>query len=300
MSNAVNDFSWWSAALVGQRFPIDANTPQPGYYKVRRKGRDGFVPVSFWWDTQTGELRCHMDGVDFNVQRALEIWPFASKNPVSAQDYGIRLRDGKWPGEHEAVVGHNAAPPDDTVEAIAERIDDLAREAEKMIAAGAAADDPTSDQASDLASTFGELQNKIAALHKAEKQPHLDAGRAVDGKWFGLRDRADDLKRRLKLIVVTPWLTKKAEQAQQSAVAAIAAGATPEALPQTRVTAGSSKRQTALRTQVSATVENWNALLDHLKEHPEIREAAQRIANASAKAGFALPGTTITKTKVAA
>lgn len=300
MAEAANDFQWWRDALSGNRKPNDGNSPQCGYYKTRRKGRDGFVPVAYWWDTKTGELRCHMDGSDYDLQRALEIWPFASKNPVSTEDYGERIRTGKWPGEHAAVIGHNASPPDDTPESITERIADLAREAETMIAAGAALSEAVSDQASDLANTFGELEGKADKLRIAEKAPHLEASRAVDGKWQSLISRAADLKRRLKLIVVTPFLNKKTEEANRAAVAAITAGAAPEALPQPKLTAGASKRPTALRTQTFAEVTDWAALLAALHEHPDIRETAQRIANASAKVGVALPGTRIITRKVAA
>jgi hypothetical protein len=298
--DAINDFANWQRLLDGEKIGIDANEPWPGYYKVRRRGRDGYSPVAYWCDEKTGELRCHMDGTDLGLQRALEIWPYAAKNPVSYEDYGERLRTGKWPGESDAVRNHNAAPPDDSVEAIAERIDDLAREAEKMIRAGAASDDNVSDQASDLANTFSELEGKIAGLHKSEKAPHLEAGRGVDTKWFGLRDKAADLKRRLKLVVVTPWLNKKTAEADKAAADAIAKGAAPESVPQVRTTAGASKRATALRTQKKAEVTDWGALLAALHEHPEIRETAQRIANASAKAGVALPGMKITEIKVAA
>lgn len=299
MSEA-NDFQWWLNALGGVFEPIHDGDPQCGYYRVKRKGRDSSSPVAYWMDTQTGEQRCHMDGQDFDVQRALEIWPYASKIPVTREDYDERLRTGKWPGESASVIGHNAAPVADSVEAITERIADLAREAEKMIAVGAAQDDATSDQASDLANTFGEIEAKIKDLHKAEKEPHLEAGRTVDRKWFTLRDMAADLKRRLKLAVVTPFLNKKADEAHRSSVAAVQAGAAPESLPTTRLTAGSSKRSTALRTQVSAEVTDWEVLLTSLHAHPDIRDAAQRIANASAKAGFALPGTSIKKDRVAA
>jgi hypothetical protein len=40
-------------------------------------------------------------------------------------------------------------------------------------------------------------------------------------------------------------------------------------------------------------VTDWNALLAHLAEHPEIRACLQRIANAAAEADIALPGTVI-------
>jgi hypothetical protein len=295
-----DEWTWWQNALVGVVAPIHDGDPQTGYYRIRRKGRDGFLPVAYWKDAKSGEQRCHMDGQDLDLQRGMEIWPFASKQPVTHEAYWKRLNTGKWPDESAAVVGHNAAPLDDSTAAIAERIADLAREAEKLIAAGAAPSQEISDQASDLANTFGELENKVTALHRAEKQPHLDAGRAVDTKWFGLRDKAADLKRRLKAAVVTPFLTKKADEVAKANVAAIASGTAPEALPQQRLTAGSSKRQTALRTQTSAEVTDWPALLAALKDHPDIREAAQRVANASAKAGVELPGMKIIKTKVAA
>lgn len=300
MSDPINNFQWWQDALDGRHAPINVNMPQSGYYKTRRRGREGFVPCSFWYDEKNGDLRCHMDGADFDLQRALEIWPFASKNPVSFEDYGARLRDGKWPGESEAVIGHNASPPDDTPEAIADRIDDLARKAEELIKAGAAPNDDVSDQASDLANTFGELEAKADKLRAAEKEPHLEAGRVVDRKWARLRDRAADLKKRLKLAVVTPWLRKKSDDAQKANVAAITSGAAPETLPQPRLTAGSSKRSTGLRTQKSAEISDWPALLGALSEHPAIRETAQRIADASAKAGVTLPGMKIIEIKVAA
>lgn len=285
-----NDFTWWSEALAGRRTAIEVNTPQPGYYKLKRKADGASVPISYWMDTKTGEPRCHIDGKDCDAVRAVEVWPYASKCPVSRDDYIERLNSGKWPGEHAAVVGHNAAPPDDSLDAIAERIADLGREAEKMIAAGAAAGDDTSDQASDLANTLGELEAKCTTLHRAEKEPHLEAGRACDRKWFGLRDHAADLKRRLKAVVVTPWLTKKKEESDRAVAAAIATGAPIETISAPKITAGSSKRSTALRTHYRAEVEDRAKLLDHLKDHPDVVAAIQKIANAAAQKKIALPG----------
>ncbi len=300
MTEQRNEWQWWQDALVGKVASIQDGQPQTGYYRVKRKGREGYSPVAYWKDSKTGEQRCHMDGEEFDAQRALEIWPYASKSPVTAEAYAERLRSGKWPDESAAVVGHNLAPTDNSTASIADRIEDLAREAEKLIAAGAASNEAACDQASDLANTFGELETKVARLHVDEKAPYLEAGRTVDRKWFPLRDRAAELKKRLKLIVVTPFLNKKREEAEKANVAAISSGVAPEALPQTRLTAGSSKRPTALRTQTTAEVTDWDALLTALKSHPDIRETAQRIANASAKAGVELPGMKILKTKVAA
>lgn len=294
-----NDWTWWQNALKGVRGDINPNDPQSGYYRTRRKGRDMDSPVAYWMDSKTGEQRCFVDGTDFD-KYAIDIWPYASKKPISKEEYGERLSTGKWPGDSAAVVGHNNSPTDDSVEAIADRIEDLAREAEKLIAAGAAKTETDSDQASDLANTFGELEAKTSRLHKDEKDPHLEAGRAVDRKWFSLRDRAAELKKRLKAVVVTPFLTKKVEAAEKANVAAISQGIAPEALPQTRVTAGSSKRSTGLRTYYRAEIEDKAKLLDNLKDHPDVVACIQGIANAAAGKKIALPGCKIIEEKRAA
>lgn len=295
-----NDLTMYRRLLAGERLGIDANEPWPGYYRLRRRGRDGYIPVAFWHDTHDGTLRCHLDGADVEEKRAIDLWPYAAKNPVSGADYTVRMNSGKWPGEHEAVIGHNQAPLDDTPEAIGERIEDLAHEAEKLIKGGAALTQAGCDQASDLANTLGELEGKCNKLHGVEKAPHLEAGRAVDRKWFGLRDHAAGVKQTLKRLVVTPFLRKKEEEVEKAAIAAVSKGAEPETVPQPKITAGTVKRSTALRTQTSAEVEDWPALMAALADHRAMKETAQGIANASAKAGIELPGTKIIKTKVAA
>ncbi|MCL2452076.1 MAG: hypothetical protein FWD08_00250 [Alphaproteobacteria bacterium] len=296
-------WEWWRDALEGRFGPIDANNPQCGFFRSRRKnkqtGEVTYAPVAYWYD-KDGKLHCQIDGVDIEETTALEAWPYVSRRPISYELFRAVRNGEPWPDENSVVVDHNRAPVDDSIEAIAERIDDLAREAERMLKSGAAQDQAAADQASDLANTFSELQGKIDNLHKVEKQPFLDGGRAVDKKWFGLRDRADNLKRRLKAVIVGPWLSKKNEEAQAAAAAALAKGTPPEQLPEVKTTAGSSKRSTALRTVATAEVTDWIALLTHVQEHPDIRAAAQKVANASAKAGIELPGMKIVKTKVAA
>jgi hypothetical protein len=298
--NSENEWTWWQNALVGSAASITDGEPQTGYYRVRRKGQDGFSPVAYWIDSKTGKQRCHLDGADFDPQRALELWPYASKRPVTAEAYDERLRTGKWPDEHAAVVGHNKSPVADDIDALKDRIEDLAREAEKLIAAGPAQTDAESDQASDLAQTFGELEGKISRLHKNEKEPHLEAGRVVDRKWFGLRDRAAELKRRLKLAVVTPFLTRKREETEQADAAAVLSGADPATLPNVRLTAGSSKRSSALRTYYRAEIEDKAKLHDALKDHPQILACMQAIADAAAKNKIALPGCRVVKEQRAA
>lgn len=297
-----DEWDWWRNALKGVFGTTHADEPQTGFYRSRRKdkqtGEVTFQTVAYWY--KDGKLRCQIGGKDVDDLVAREAWPYVSRRPITHELFIAVCHGEPWPDINDIVEGHNRAPVDDSIEAIQERIDDLAREAERMLKAGAAQDQATADQASDLANTFSELQNKITGLHKVEKEPHLAAGRTVDAKWFGLRDRADDLKRRLKVVIVGPWLNKKNTEAQALASAAIAKGTPVESLPEVRTTAGSSKRSTGLRTQTVAEVTDWVALLTHLQEHPDIRAAAQKVANASAKAGIEIPGIRIVKNKVAA
>lgn len=295
-----NDWAWWQNALKGIRGDIHPDDPKTGYYRARRRGQEIDSAIAYWIDRKTGEQRCHMDGAEFDLQRALAIWPYASKNPVTAEAYGERLRSSKWPNDSAAVVGHNAAPVSDDLAAINDRIEDLGREAEKIIAAGGATDAASADQASDLANTFAELEKKADRLREEEKAPHLEAGRAVDGKWRTCINKAADLKARLKRYVVTPFLQKQEEQRRTVQAAAVAQGVAPEAVPEVRTTAGSSKRSTGLRNVTSAEITDYTALATHLLNHPEVKAAVEHIANASAKAGVDLPGMKIVKTKVAA
>ncbi|WP_213287540.1 hypothetical protein [Bradyrhizobium sp. sGM-13] len=300
---AEDPWEWWQNALKGVFGEIHADEPKTGFYRSRRKNKQTnvitFAPVAYWYK-EDGTLRCQMDGRDVDDVRAREMWPYVSRRPITHELF-TAVRNGEpWPDLNDAVIGHNNAPVADSMEAIQERMDDLGREAERMLKAGAATNQALSDQASDLANTFGELQNNIIDLHKKEKAPHLEAGRGVDRKWFGLRDRADDLKKRLKAVVVTPWLTKKAAEAEAAKVAAIQTGKSADEAPQVRVTSGSSKRSTGLRTHYFAVIEDKAKLLDSLKDHPRVVELLQEIANDAAKQQVALPGCTVKSEKRAA
>ena len=297
-----DEFSYWRRALMGDIPPSSDGDIQTGYYRASRKGRDIDSAITFWRDSHTAEWRCHMDGQEFDIHKARVIWNYCRVNPITHLEYGYRVRNGRFPNDSAVLIGHNAMPPEDTIESILERIDDLAREAERMIAAGEAPNKNVADQASDLSNTFAELEKKADALRVAEKAPHWDACQAVDGKWKPLIEKAATLKRRLKLIVVTPWLNKRREEADRAAALAIASGNTTPADERETITAGSSKRSTALRTQIRGEITDYPAFIAYLIENnnPKLRECAQSLADSFAKAGVEVAGMKINKTKVAA
>jgi soluble P-type ATPase len=108
------------------------------------------------------------------------------------------------------------------------------------------------------------------------------------------------LKRRLKAVVVNPWLNKKSQEAEAAKRAALSTGAALETVAETRVTAGSSKRSTGLRTYYFAEITDRAALFESLKDHPAVIAVIEQIANDAAKKQIALAGCVVKSEKRAA
>jgi hypothetical protein len=290
----VDPWSWWRNALAGHRGPVAPGEMKPGCYRDRKD--------ALYYVLMDGEIALYVNGNrQADMTRAAERFDYCSQHPIPFEAYEHRVVHGMFPNDNPAVMGHNNAPTDDSVEAINERLADLKREADKLLEAGAATSQDMADQASDLANTFGELEDRAAKLHKKEKEPHLEAGRVVDRKWFPLRDMAADLKKRLKAVVVTPWLVKKKEEADRAALLAVATGTPTEQLPEVRMTAGSSKRSTGLRTKTEGEITDLKAFVAYLIENnnPALLRCAKDVADAFAKASVEAPGMKIVKNKVA-
>lgn len=324
-----NDWTWWQNALKGEFGPIHDGDCQTGYYRVRRRGRDSDSPVAYWIDAKTGEQRCHLDGENFDLQRAREIWNYALKKPITAEMYGECIRTGTWPGESEAVTRSNSAPDDNSFEGIQAQIDALTAEANRLMQAGAATTQARADEASDVADKLGKLWTKAENARKVEGQPHLDAVRDVNDKWRPLTEAASIYKR-LKDAVTGPWLTAQkilkdraereareaAAKAQREADEAARQGnakaaeealakvqqaeAKVEAVAATPIKAGTRGRATSLRTNKVAEIVDFEKLLLALKDHADVRAVVEKIANASARAGVALDGMKIKSEQTAA
>ena len=108
-----DSFEWWTNALAGTRGPISADEPESGFY--RQKNRAGqYEPVAYWKDETTGEQRCHINGKQpQDPLRMFEVWPHASRNPITAESYWHRMDTGTWldndAGAAEAAKGSKGA-----------------------------------------------------------------------------------------------------------------------------------------------------------------------------------------------
>ena len=307
-----DQYSFWRRRMAGEIVPIHDGEPQSGFYKLRTK--DGnWHPMAYWF-AKDGSLRCRIGNQDVNDQVANERWPWASKNPIPHEVYKSVIAGEPWPDQHEAVIRDRAnstgAPEEDSFEGLKDRIEDLARDAQKLIDAGAASDQNAADRASDLANRLAELQKKADAARVAEKKPHDDAVAAVQAKWKPLLGAADIYKR-IKAAVITPFLVSEEQkrraaeaEARRAAEEAAKAGQPiPEAASMQRATpkAGSGgRRSVALRTVKVVMITDRKAVLDFFADNPIITEALQKMAEKATAAGVVVPGVAVTEEQRAA
>jgi len=208
-------FEWWRAALAGNRGPIHDGDPQPGFY--RQKRRDGsFEPVAYWKDSATGEMRCHVNGRQPDDLRMMELWPYASKYPISEAAYWHRMDTGEW-GDIDAGAAQVAKGP-----ALDPQADPVASYKAEIDAARAGLDaykkitsDESSARAQTLRSTLTTLAGKGKKAHKAEKEPFLEGGRAVDAKWFPPIREAEDAANAIRT-AMEAWEDEKRAAARQA------------------------------------------------------------------------------------
>lgn len=308
----VDQYDFWRRRMAGEVVPIHDGEPQAGFYRL--KTRNGaWQPVAYWFG-KDGALRCRVAGQDINEQTAKERWPWASKTPISHEVYKSVVAGGPWPDQHEAVTRDRAnstgAPDENSWEGLTDRIEDLARDAEKIIAAGPAQDQDAVDRAADLANRLAELHKSADIARAAEKRPHDEAAKAVQARWLPLLNTAEIYKR-IKSAVITPFLVaeeskRKAAEAEAKRLAAEAAKAgepIPDPSPVQRAApkAGAGgRRSVALRPVKVVTITDRPALLAFFAENPIITEALQKMAEKAVAAGVDVPGVTVTTEQRAA
>lgn len=326
-----NPWAWWQAALEGNFGPMHEGEPRQGYYRTRFKGGQ-WDPVAIWFEN--GEWRALRGDREVD---AAEVWNFCRTNPVSHPAWEKAVNGGGWDDEPPAPsIGHNLpADPHDALK--------LEYEAEKELAAELLKKEvKTEGQASQIAilsKRIAAVTKKATDLHKVEKQPHLDAGRAVDEKWRYLKEDPADLSKRLKRHLDAflleqqrlererqeaarreeERLRREAEEAarkvaeadQQSEAerqAAIdrarqleqEAAAKAKEAEAKNASAGRTGARVSLRTFVEPKITDYDALLMALKDRPEIREVVESLSKRAAKSGVSLPGMEIVEVQRAA
>jgi len=315
-----DEFQNWRDALAGNATALHADIPNPGYYKVRA-GKDGpWQPVAIW--RKDGNLVCRVAG---EMKDPLEVWTWAAKNPVSKEAAKHAFEHGTWPGD-VPMPGHNSGTL-----SLPEEIDDAVAQVSAWLSSTRVADKVAADTASNWRARLLDLSKRADKQRETEKRPHDDAAKAVQAKWKPVIDRATDTANKLR-DALTAYMRAEDERQRREAEAArkvaeeaarkqreaaeaarreaAAKNAPPPPEPEDvplpfveppRVqVGGQTGRKTGLREVTRYEVEDYEAALAAVKDHPDVRAAVEKVAAARCKTGVAVPGVRTFKEKVAA
>lgn len=319
------DYTFWQDALAGKDMSkrTHMNDPQPGFYRTKRGDA-----VAIWYDSGKIVAKENARMVD-----AEDVWSWCCTAPVTHEAYTHRMEQGAWPDgapPNPATIGHNM--PDDPAEALALELAGERELAEAFLKKPIQSEDDA-DKAAVWSKRLGNISKKADDHRKVEKQPHIDAGAAVDAKWNPIRDGAKEISTALKRHL-DGWLRQKqaeeaerqrkareeaeakrraAEEAARKAsaedeaakaeaerLAKEAAAAEKEAAQNHNASAGRTGAKVAMRTFTFAEITDYDALLTALKDRDEVKELVQSLANRAAKSGIELPGMKIIQEQRAA
>ena len=318
-TKTVDRWAWWRQALanpssIGKGLPVHENDVMQGYYRTKNQA-GGYDPVAIWYD-EDDNLLAYRAGREADAQ---EIWTFCCRNPVEYDAYQGAVETGRWPDD-DPIVAAQVAPPVPGHNSGAVSDLDVMRDQIDSAKAGAKsyakiADDDTLTKAQSLRSRLNELSGEADKKRDALKRPHLEAGRKIDGDWQplvkGAKEAADGIRKAMEAYE-TEKLRKRREaeraaeearrKAEEEARKAAEAGKEPEpelfapepetapAPAPTQIKGTYGKAASTGIKNVVTCVTDWDALWGFLREHPEVKDLFQKLAQRAVDRNFTVPG----------
>jgi hypothetical protein len=291
-----------------QSLGVSENDPQPGFYRKRSKGGSD-MPVAIWDGAEGLVALSGNDPVD-----PVEIWSWVCSWPISEDVYRDVAENGKpWPGsdpvvqEQIAGAGHNSGAVNDA-EAFADQVDaaEKGKDAYAKIT-----DDEQLASAQSLRSRLLELAGEGEKKHKREKEPHLEAGRAVDKAWLPNVKRARaaaDFVRASMSAYETEKLRKQREAETARLAAEIAArkeaeknnapppvetAPDPVASAPTPIRGSYGRAASVSVVNVVTAITDQDALYRFLRDHPDLKNCMFDLAKRAVAKGHEVPGVAV-------
>lgn len=292
-----NDYAYWRDALTGKFGPIHDGDPQPGFYRLRRRGQVD-QPVAIWRDMDG--ICCAVSGREDD---ASELWTFVADKPITEAVYRAVVAGEPWPDIAPSVAALTNSESADPADILRDQI-----EACKADIAGftTITDDTQQAAAQSLRSRLLELSREADKTREKLKAPHHEAGKAVDAKWQPL---VKDAKAAADKVAAAmgAWETEKARvaaearrKAEDEARKAAEANAPPPpvAAPAPAPAApikGAYGRAASVRVVRIATVVDQDQLYAAIRDNSELKATMQRIAQAIVNGGETVAGVEITE-----
>lgn len=286
------DYTWWRQALAGNPGPVHDGQPQCGFYRTRQHKDGPWLPAAIWLDVGDGHvsLRCQ---IGTRQTDASEAWTRLARHPVSEADYRAATKTGVWPTDPS---GHNQR----TVDLNADADDEASLAEEWLREHPAITSREQADMAANMRSALLTTEKRAKEACAAEVAPLEAEITAVKQRYLPLIERVRTLADRLRGMG-GDWLRGQEAAGKAAMAEAEAAGLAVTVVP-VRSAGGARGNAMSLRTQRRAVVTDYAAALHAVRDHPDVVELVQKLANAAARsrAGVALPGTEIITERVAA
>lgn len=183
----LNDWSWWHAALAGNFGPVHDGDLHSGYYRMKSKKTGRWIPAAIWADDD-GEWRGLL-GEDIAVDPT-DIWTWVCRYPIAYAVYTKARTEGGFIDEPPVIQSPEYLGPHDEIDAIRT---ELQSEIECYAKEG-----HTAPKAGAWAKRISALKTRAGNARKAEKEPFISIGRAIDAKWQPIIASATDLLEKLK------------------------------------------------------------------------------------------------------
>jgi hypothetical protein len=216
VSRVVDRWGWWQAALadphqIGKTLIVHESEPQQGYYRTRRKDRQ-WEPVALYFPEDSDTIVGYR--ANREVQDVNELWVWCCRHPISYEAYQKAVDGGGFDDEPPASAGHNSGS-DDPFEALRQEYLGEKEQAEEYMRQPVKTQ-AQADRVAIWSKRLTDIAKRADQMRVTEKQPHLDACRAVDDKFRELKEEPDVLAKRLKAHI-KPFLQEqiRAEEERQ-------------------------------------------------------------------------------------
>lgn len=269
-------YALWREEMAGATVDRDGREDIAGFYRIQGARTKHDTPVALW----PGE-----DGLLVKIGRK-EPMPFRSEEAqdficgawfkcgaVAHDDYRRAMESGTWADgrpSRRGAIGGNSPPENDSPESLGDQIDAACGRASGIAPIDGA---PALEAAQSARARLNELAGHADKRRKADKEPHLEAGRAVDAAWGPMIARAKGAA---------------AELANAMGAYLNRADSVPDRV------SGKYGRAASVREVKAAVIEDPDAVYAHFRENAALHECLTRLANDAASRGEDVPGCAIT------
>lgn len=305
----MQEYDWWSLALTGEKVEIDADSPQSGFYKMRRFKDGPWLPVMI--RMHDGVLRCRV--ADKSDEDPLAVWTYCAGNPVTKDAAAYAFKHGKW--ETDApTIGDNSRDV-----SILEQLNEYVSATLAWLKGRKIEDKKTADQAANRRAEVLRLKKLVEKEWETKAAPHDTVIKALKVEYDApvkqaesanemlrkaatefaraeekrLQDEANaknEAERKVVAAAAKAIIEQRAKQIVDDPVAAMTSPepelpmAPPPPAPVKVALGGQVGKVSGLRSYWEAEVTDQTAALAHYANHPDVVALVLKLAKADSKA----------------